>query len=181
MVEAGVGGDVVEGSRGSGLGVGSGVDQARDAGGVGGSGAHRAGFERGVERAAGEPPGAEGFGGAAEREYLGVGRGVGRRFTLVGGYGENLPVLGNQRADGYLSSRCRFGGGAKGAAHEIRVCFIDATVFKLFEHNPIIATRKTWSVLQERVLEIARGVVLGGGAGIRKNLGVPGKNGARGR
>ena len=48
VVEAAVCGCVVEGTCVTGLGVGGGVDEAVDAGGVGGAGAHGAGFQGGV-------------------------------------------------------------------------------------------------------------------------------------
>src|SRR4028118_821522 len=55
MVQAGIGGDVVEGTGVSGFGVRGGVDQAREPGGVGGAGAHGAGLER--ESGSGGMPG----------------------------------------------------------------------------------------------------------------------------
>lgn len=45
MVEAGIGGEVVEGTGCAGFGVGGGVDEAADAGGVEGARTHGARFE----------------------------------------------------------------------------------------------------------------------------------------
>ena len=56
VIEAGVGGGVVEGPGVTGLGIRGRVDEAVHTGGVGGAGAHRARFQGGVEGAAGEPP-----------------------------------------------------------------------------------------------------------------------------
>ncbi len=58
MVEAGIGGDVMEGTCVAGFRVGGGIDEARDPGCVGGAGAHGAGFQCGVEGATGQAPAA---------------------------------------------------------------------------------------------------------------------------
>ncbi len=97
MVEVVVGGYVVEAACVTGLGIRGSVDEAIDAGGVGGAGAHGAGFEGRVEGAARQAPAARGGGGAADSEEFGVGRGVSRGLALVGGDGQDLP---SSRDDG---------------------------------------------------------------------------------
>ena len=60
VVQAGVGGDAVEGIAGSGFGVGGSVDDAGDSALDDGAGTHRARFQSHVEDAAVEAPGAKG-------------------------------------------------------------------------------------------------------------------------
>lgn len=121
MVEAFVGGDVVEGAGGACFGVRGGVDEAVYAGGVEGAGAHGAGFEGGVEGAAAEAPAPELFGGAAEGEELGVGGRVLGHLALVVGGGEDLVAARDDGADGDLALAgglfCFF----EGVAHEAQV------------------------------------------------------------
>ena len=68
MVEAGIGGGVMQGTGISGFGIGSRVDQAGETAGVGGAGAHGAWLQRSVEGATGQAPGARGGGCATDRE-----------------------------------------------------------------------------------------------------------------
>ena len=68
VVEAAICRDVVEGSGVAGFGIGGGVDEALQARGVGGAGAHGAWFEGRVEGTAGEPPAAQSRGGPANGE-----------------------------------------------------------------------------------------------------------------
>ncbi len=117
VVEARVGGEVVEGTGGAGLRVGSSVDQAAYAGGVESAGAHGAGFEGGVEGAAGEAPATEHFGGAAEGEEFGVGAWVFRGFAFVVGRGQNLLSSGDHGADGNLAYLGGLSGLFEGVAH----------------------------------------------------------------
>ena len=87
VVELGVVHDGEDGTAGSGFGVGGGVDEAGDAGVEDGSGAHGAGFERGVEGAVFEAVVFEGEAGFAEGDDLGVGGGVASRGGLGSGRG----------------------------------------------------------------------------------------------
>jgi hypothetical protein len=87
MIEAGVGGSIMEGAGISGFGVGGCVDQTRETAGVGGAGAHGAWFQGDVEGTACKSPASEGGGCAADREELGVGGGISCCLTLVGGDG----------------------------------------------------------------------------------------------
>jgi hypothetical protein len=68
VVQAKVCGEVIEGTGGTGFGVGGGVDEAAYSGSVESAGAHRARFEGGVEGTAGETPAPELTSGAAEGE-----------------------------------------------------------------------------------------------------------------
>jgi hypothetical protein len=76
VVELGVVHDGKDRAAGPGFGVGRGVDEAADAGVEDGSGAHGAGFERGVEGAVFEAVVRESAAGFAEGYDLGVGGGV---------------------------------------------------------------------------------------------------------
>src|SRR5215212_4364547 len=68
VIEAIVGGDVVEGSGVSGFGIGGCVDQTRETACVGRAGAHGAWFQGGVEGAARQSPASCGDGCATDRE-----------------------------------------------------------------------------------------------------------------
>lgn len=92
----------MEGTGVSGLAVGGGVDEARDPGGVGGTGAHWAGFERGVECATGEAPTSCFCGGPPDGQEFGVGRRVLQILTLVGGDCQDLFSTSDYGADGYF-------------------------------------------------------------------------------
>src|SRR4028119_454426 len=99
MVEAGIPGDVVQGARVAGLGVGGGIDEAVEAGGVDGAGAHRTGFEGCVEGAAREAPAAQGVRGLADGEEFGVGGWVAGGLAFVRGDGEDLVSPGYDGPD----------------------------------------------------------------------------------
>lgn len=117
MVEAGVFGDAVEGSGVAGFGVRGGVDEAGEACGVDGAGAHRAGLEGRVEGAAGETPAAEPCGRPSDREEFGVSGGVTGRLAFVGGHGEHLLPAGHDGAHGHLASGGGLTGGFERPAH----------------------------------------------------------------
>ena len=76
VVERGMVHDGEHGAAGAGFGVAGGEDQAGDARVEDGAGAHGAGFERAVERAAGEAVVAERAAGGAQGDDFGVGGGV---------------------------------------------------------------------------------------------------------
>ena len=117
VVEAGIGGDVVEGPGVTGLRVGGGVDETVYTGRVGRAGAHGARFQGGVEGTAGEAPPARSFGGLADGEELGVGGGISGGFALVGGDSEDLLSPGDHGADRDLAPPGGALGGEQGAAH----------------------------------------------------------------
>jgi hypothetical protein len=125
VVQTRIGGEVVEGTGGPGFGILGGVDEATYAGGVEGTGAHGAGFEGGVEGAAGEAPAAELASGATEGEELGVGRRVFQGLAFVVGLRQDLSILGDHGADGYLSPLGSQRGLFESAAHkaQIPLCF----------------------------------------------------------
>jgi hypothetical protein len=98
---------------GASLGVISAIDEALDAGREEGPGAHEAGFEGADEGAAGEAPGAEGLGGLAEGEDLGVGGGVEVELASIEGGGDegacgvedegtdgDVPAVGGEGSNG---------------------------------------------------------------------------------
>ena len=87
MIEAGVGGGIVEGAGVSGFGIRGRVDQTRETTCVGGAGAHGARFQGGIEGAACQSPAASGGGCTTDREELGVGGGIPCSLALVGGDG----------------------------------------------------------------------------------------------
>ena len=117
MIEAGVGGSIMEGAGISGFGVGGCVDQTRETAGVGGAGAHGAWFQGSVEGTACKSPASEGGGCAADREELGVGGGISCCLALVGGDGQYLTSPGDDGPDGNLAFARGILGGVQGAAH----------------------------------------------------------------
>lgn len=122
VVEAAICGRVMEGTRVTGLRVGGGVDEAVDAGGVGGSGAHRAGFQSGVEGAPGEAPASYICGGATNGEEFGVGCRVSRGLAGVGCDGEDPSPSRDHRPHRDLALLgCAFGG-LQGTTHHGDVC-----------------------------------------------------------
>jgi hypothetical protein len=125
VVQTRIGGEVVEGTGGAGFGILGGINEATYASGVKGASAHGAGFEGGVECAAGEAPAAELAGGATEGEELGVGRRVFQCLAFVVGRRQDLSILGDHGADGYLSPLGSQRGLFEGAAHQAQVslCF----------------------------------------------------------
>jgi hypothetical protein len=111
MVEAGVGGGVMEGTGVSCLPIWGGVDQAGEAGGVGCSGAHGAGLQGRVEGAAGEAPGAEVSGGPLDSQEFGVGGGIFPSLAFVSGDGQDLPSPSDDGSDGDFALFGGFPGG----------------------------------------------------------------------
>lgn len=109
MVEAGVGGKIIECSGGACFGVGGSVDETAYAGCVEGSGTHRAGLQGGVEGAAGEAPAVESFGGAAEGQEFGVSGRIVCGLAFVVGEGYNF---GTPRHDGAYRDLPLLGSGA---------------------------------------------------------------------
>src|SRR5215210_6136612 len=117
MIEAGVGGGVVEGTCVSGFGIRGRVDQTRETASVGGAGAHGARFQSGVEGVACQSPAASGGGCATDSEEFGVGGRIPCSLTLVCGDGQNLLSPGDDSSHRNLAV---FGGllsGEHGAAH----------------------------------------------------------------
>jgi hypothetical protein len=117
MIEAGVGGGVVESAGVSGFGIGGRVDQAGETACVGGAGAHRAWFQGGVEGAACKSPASDGGGCPADGEELGVRGGISCCFALVGGDGQYLPSPGDDGPDRNFTLVRGILGGEQGAAH----------------------------------------------------------------
>lgn len=158
VVEACVGGGVVEGAGVSGFGVSGGEDEAAYSSGVKRAGAHGAGFQGGVEGAVGEPPGAEAFGGAAEGEYLGVGGWIPGSFAFVGGDGDYLSVAGDYGAYRDFAVGGGFGGGGQGAAHHGNVlvggCFIGAKL--KFSFHRADNSRVLVDVIERGPVEVSR-------------------------
>jgi hypothetical protein len=100
MIEARVGGGIVEGAGVSGFGIRGRVDQTRETACVGGAGAHGAWFQGGVEGTARQSP-ASGSGGCpTDGEEFGVGRRIPCRLALVGGDGQDVPSPGDDGPDG---------------------------------------------------------------------------------
>src|SRR5215203_3271755 len=99
VIEAFVGGDVVEGSGVSGFRIRGRVDQARETARVGGARAHGARLQGGVEGATGQAPAACGGGCATNGEEFSVCGWVPGSFALVGGDGQDLPSPGNDSPD----------------------------------------------------------------------------------
>jgi hypothetical protein len=117
MIEAGVGGGVVQGACVSGFGIRSGVDQTRETACVGCAGAHGAWFQGGVEGAACKSPAACGGGCPTDGEEFGVGGGVPCSLALVGGDGHDLPSPGDDGPDRNLTLVRSVLSGEQGAAH----------------------------------------------------------------
>jgi hypothetical protein len=103
MIEAGVGGGIVEGACVSGFRIRGRVDQARETACVDGAGAHGARFQGGVEGTAGKSPAACGDGCATDREEFGVGGGIPCSLTLVCSDGHDLLSPGNDGPDRNLT------------------------------------------------------------------------------
>ena len=87
MIEAGVGGGIVEGAGVSGFRIRGRVDQARETTCVGGAGTHGAWLQGGVEGAARQSPATSDGGSTTDREELGVGGGIPCSLALVAGDG----------------------------------------------------------------------------------------------
>ena len=117
VVEARIGRGVVKGTRVAGLGVGGRVDEAGEAGGVGCSGAHGAGFESRIEGAAGEAPGAEERCCLSDGEEFGVGCRIIQSFAGVGGDAQGFGAAGDYGSYRHLSPPGGVLGGGEGTAH----------------------------------------------------------------
>lgn len=117
MVQAGIRGEVVEGTGGAGFRVGGGVDETAYAGGMESASAHRARFEGDVEGTACEAPAPELSGGAAEGEQLGVSSRVFGCFAFVVGCRQDLLSPGDHGADGDLALLGGSRGLLEGTAH----------------------------------------------------------------
>jgi hypothetical protein len=117
VVEAGIGGDVVESAGVSGFGIGGRVDQTRETACVGGAGAHGAWFQGGVEGASGQAPASNSGGCTTDRKKFGVGSGVSGSLTFVGGNCQDLPSPGDDSPDGNLALFGRALSGEQGQAH----------------------------------------------------------------
>ncbi len=138
MIEAGIGGDVVEGAGVPGFGVWGCVDQTGETACVGGAGAHGAWFQGGVEGAARQAPASRGGGCATDREEFGVGGGISCSLTLVGCYGQDLRSPGDDGSDRDLSPfGCVFRG-EQGTAHHGEVG-LGSIVCQWRRHEPMIA------------------------------------------
>jgi hypothetical protein len=142
MVEACVGGGVMEGTGVPGLPIWGGVDEAREAGGVGCSGAHGAGLQGRVEGAADEAPGAEMGGGPPDGQEFGVGGGISLSLAFVGGDGQDLCSPGDDGAHGGLALSGGFAGGREGPAHHGEVLF--GVLFKFSRHAADNSREMVW-------------------------------------
>ncbi len=140
VIEAGIGGDVVESASVPGFGVWGGVDQTGEAARVCGAGAHGAWLQGGVEGAPRQAPAARGGGCATDREEFGVGGGISGSLALVACDGQDLPSPGYDGPDRYLSPfGCVFRG-EQGTAHHGEIC-LRRIVCQWRRHEPMIAVR----------------------------------------
>ena len=103
------------------LRIGRPVDDPRQTGLQNGPRAHRAGFERHVERAAGEPPAADRFGRLRDGDHLGMGRRVTKLFPLVVRGGYELAILHDHRPDRHVARGLRLTGLLDGELHVVLV------------------------------------------------------------
>jgi hypothetical protein len=144
------GGDVEEadvGLDGSAFGAEGAVVDVADTGEQEGAGAHGAGFERDVEVAVFEPPVAQGGGGAAKGEYLGVGRGVGGGVAFVVGRGDDDVVGADQQGtDGDFVASSGEAGLFDGEAHEVFVLLVGAVGHSV-PFAALVATRVFHSLI----------------------------------
>jgi hypothetical protein len=140
VVQAGIGGDVVEGACVACFGVRGCEDQAREPGRVDGACAHGARLQGGIEGAARQAPAARGGGCPADREQLGVGCGVPRSLALVGSDAQYLPSPGDHRPDGDLAPSRSILGGEEGATHHGEIG-VGKIVRRCLNHEAIIAFR----------------------------------------
>jgi hypothetical protein len=138
MIEAGIGGGVMQGTSVSGFGIGGRVDQTGETAGMGGAGAHGAWLQGSVEGAARQAPATRGGGCPADREQFGVGCGVTRSLALVGSDGKYLPSPGDHSPDGNLAPFCGDLSGEEGAAHHGEVG-VGEIVSRRLNHEAIIA------------------------------------------
>src|SRR5215212_10036234 len=121
MIEADVGGDIVESAGVSSFGIRGCVDQARETACVGGAGAHGARLQGGVEGAPCQAPAACGGGCSTDREEFGMCGGISGSLALVGGDGQDLFSPGNDGPDGNLSFFGCVLSGEQGTAHHVEV------------------------------------------------------------
>ena len=117
VVEASVGGDIVEGASVSGFGIRGRVDQTRETGCVGCACAHWARLQGGIEGTAGQAPAACSFGCPTDGEELSVRGWVACSLALVGGDGQDLPSPGNDGPYRNLALTSSVFRGKQGAAH----------------------------------------------------------------
>jgi len=106
MIELGMVHDLKHGTAGAGLGVGGGVDQARDAGVQDGSCTHGAGLQRDVEFAAGEPVVPEVLRDGAHGDDFGVSGGVAVANDAVLAAADDLAVQSDYGTDGNFAVGC---------------------------------------------------------------------------
>jgi len=104
MVEPGVVHDREDAAAGSSLGIVGGVDEASDAGVEDGSGAHGAGFERGVEGTVFEAVVGESATGLAKGDDFGVGGWVGVAEDAVLASADDLSFVNDDCAYGDFAS-----------------------------------------------------------------------------
>ena len=134
---AGVAQDVAQGAGCAGLGVPGAEDDAVDARGEDGPGAHGAGLEGDDERAAAQSPRAQGAGGFSQGDDFGVTSGVVVGFAAVPASTDDATVgVDNDGSDGDVS---RFTGAIcqeKGLAHRFTVLLIHC-------HPPSLPAKST--------------------------------------
>jgi hypothetical protein len=121
VVEAGMVEDLEDGTGCAGLGIGGSANEAAEAGVDHGAGAHGAGFEGDIEAAVEEAVVADGGGGGAEGDHLGVGGGVAVAEDAILAAREDFAVADDDGADGDFAG---VGGGAgfsEGLAHKFFV------------------------------------------------------------
>ena len=121
MIETGIGAEVIEGSAGSRLGVGSAEDQPVDAGGDESPRAHRARFEGDVHRRAVKPPATEDGCGVLQGQNLGVGSGVSAVLSFVVSPGDHTPVTHDDGPDWNVACRPRELGFLESSRHRLLV------------------------------------------------------------
>ena len=117
VIEASVGGDIVEGASVSGFGIRGRVDQTRETGCVGCACAHWARLQGGIEGTAGQAPAACSFGCPTDGEELSVRGWVACSLALVGGDGQDLLSPGDDGPYRNLALTSGVFRGKQGAAH----------------------------------------------------------------
>ncbi len=115
--------DVEDGSGGAGLGVGRGIDEARDARMDHRAGAHRARLDGGVELAAIQAVVVSGGAGLAQSEDLGVGAGiVVHDGAVMGARRRAMPSRDDDAADGNFAQGFGVAREGEGFMHPVFVC-----------------------------------------------------------
>ena len=117
VVEAAVADDVVKTPAGAGLRVGAAVDKPVEPGQDQRAGAHRAGFERDVDRAAVQSPQAQGRRGLGQGDDLGVGGRVLELLALVVGLGDDAVLVDDHGPDGHVAVLLGHERGIDGHSH----------------------------------------------------------------